>query len=610
LEFDELGPLDLKNIARPVEAFALRVVTAVPTAATPTGLISSLGIHAAPAHSLAVLPFAYLGSDTQNDYLADAITEDLTTEMARWPEVLVIARASASAYRGRSIDVRQVGDELGVRYVIDGSVRKFGERLRVTVQLISTETNAHLWTGRFDQDISDIGGGYEDIVSRILANLGIRMLDAEVARSRVERRNVPNVSDLLLRARSNYYKPWNRERAIETAALFEEALRLDPSSVAAMCGIADPLLDRFLILGSADRGNEDLLDRATILITRAADLEPNNERVIFSQGYLLRATGCHREAAQAFEHIIGYCPTFYAAHRHLGFCKASSGEWNEAIAHLQRSIRRDPLNAYNRTAHAWIGTALLMLRRDHESIEAQQRALSLGRTSSSQWRAQRYLMIAYAYALAGLLREAQDAQLRSAELWPHATARNPMLFNPARGIVNPVFRAHAPTIREALGRAGLRDHADEDADLGVNPCATLHADLVAATPMTIPGATTIRTGELVDLLSRKESLLIDVALDSWGLSIPGAIGLQGTGHGGSFSKTADDRFQGKIRELTAGERATPIVVFCANSERYTAYNLALRLVALDYTQVYWYRGGVEAWQASGLPQSDLILQSW
>jgi rhodanese-related sulfurtransferase len=104
--------------------------------------------------------------------------------------------------------------------------------------------------------------------------------------------------------------------------------------------------------------------------------------------------------------------------------------------------------------------------------------------------------------------------------------------------------------------------------------------------------------------------LIDVAFDSWGLSIPGAIGLQGAGHGGSFSKTVQDRFNTKIRELTAGDHAAPIVVCCANSERYTSYNLALRLVALGYTQVYWYRGGVEAWQANGLPEADLVLQDW
>jgi PQQ-dependent catabolism-associated CXXCW motif protein len=610
LEFDELGPLNLKNIARPIEAFALRVVTMMPIAETTTASIPSLSIRAAPTLSLAVLPFAYLGSDTQNDYLADAITEDLTTQMAQWPEILVIARASSSAYRGKSVDLRQVGDELGVRYVIDGSLRKFGERLRVTVQLISTETNAHLWTGSFDQDVANIGGGYEDIVSRLRAGLRIRVLDAEVARSRVERRNVPNVFDLLLRARSNYYKPWSRDRSIETATLFEEALRLDPTSVSAMCGIADPLLDRFLILGSADRGNEDLLDRAAIMITRAADLEPNNERVIFSQGYLLRAIGCHREAAQAFEHIIEYSPTFYAAYRHLGFCNASSGEWNEAIAHLQRSIRHDPFNAYNRTAYAWIATALLMLRRDHESIEFQQRALRLGRTSSSEWRAQRYLMIACAYALAGLAREAQGAQLRAAELWPYATARNPMLFNTARGMLNSVFRAQEPTIREALGRAGLRDHADEDADYCVQPSATLHADLVAPTPMTVPGATTIRTGELSSLLLRTKPLLIDVALDSWGYSLPGAVGLQGIGHGAAFSEGLQARFARKIHDLTGGDLTRPIVVFCVNCERFTGYNAALRLAALGYTRVHWYRGGVEAWEVNGQREDELVLQAW
>jgi adenylate cyclase len=135
-------------------------------------------------------------------------------------------------------------------------------------------------------------------------------------------------------------------------------------------------------------------------------------------------------------------------------------------------------------------------------------------------------------------------------------------------------------------------------------------DLVGHTPTTAPGATTIRTGELVNLLARLKPILIDSALDTWCQSIPNAIGLQGTGHGADFSDTVQNRFHRKMENLTKGDLLAPIVVFCVNSERFTGYNLALRLVALGYTQVYWYRGGVEAWQVNGLPETDLALQDW
>jgi len=164
--------------------------------------------------------------------------------------------------------------------------------------------------------------------------------------------------------------------------------------------------------------------------------------------------------------------------------------------------------------------------------------------------------------------------------------------------------------QEGLRLAGLRDHADGDADFGIAPDDVLHDESVGLTPIAVPGATTIRTQELFKMWKRSRPLLIDVAQDSWGQSIPGAVGLQGVGHGAAFSKSIENRFSRKMRDLTGGDLSAPIVAFCVNSERFTGYNLTLRLVALGYTQVLWYRGGVEAWQVGGFPESDLDLQSW
>ena len=122
--------------------------------------------------------------------------------------------------------------------------------------------------------------------------------------------------------------------------------------------------------------------------------------------------------------------------------------------------------------------------------------------------------------------------------------------------------------------------------------------------------TTIQTTELVSILEERLPVLIDVALGSWGKSIPGAVGLQGTGHGVEFSERVQDRFRRKIIDLIKGDFTAPIVAFCVNSERFTGYNLALRLVTIGCTSVYWYRGGVEAWQVRELPTNDLVLEDW
>jgi adenylate cyclase len=208
------------------------------------------------------------------------------------------------------------------------------------------------------------------------------------------------------------------------------------------------------------------------------------------------------------------------------------------------------------------------------------------------------------------MEDAHRALAEANRLWPFATVRSLPPTMTLLGLPHPAYLAQMRHVQEGLRLAGLRDHADEDADFGVVADSVLHTDLIGPTPISVPGATTIRTGELVNLMSRLKPIIIDVALDSWGRSIPDAVGLQGTGHGACFSEEVQGRFKRKMYILTQGDQSAPIVVFCVNSERFTGYNLALRLTALGYTQVYWYRGGVEAWQVNGLPESDLVLHDW
>jgi rhodanese-related sulfurtransferase len=162
----------------------------------------------------------------------------------------------------------------------------------------------------------------------------------------------------------------------------------------------------------------------------------------------------------------------------------------------------------------------------------------------------------------------------------------------------------------ALRLAGERDHADEDADFGVPEDRALHSEVAGPTSTSAPGVKTIRTAELARFLAKAQPVVIDTVTCSWGRSIPGAAGLKFAGLGGTFTDAAQERLRGKMRELTGGDLNRPVVAVGWNSERFDGRNLALRLAALGYTQIYWYRGGREAWEVNGLPETDLRMQDW
>jgi len=581
-----------------------RFTAAVDVLEERTVSVRDLGIANAPRLSLVVLPFENLGGDPCDDYLADAVTEDLTTNLSRLPGALVIARTSAAVYKDKSVDVRRVGQELGVRYAVEGSTRRLGDTLRVSVQLVSTETGAHLWADRFDQDVKDLSIGQDEIANRLSAELGVQVVEIETSRSVRERPTDPDAFDFFLRGRYAF-----KNQSMQSIAFYEQARQLDPSSARVMILLARELINRYIHTDFPDRGKPHLIERASALISAAATIEPNSEHVIFAQGFLLRAQARHAEAIALLQHLIDRAPNNCNAFRQLGICKIATGPAGEAIPLLHRSIRLDPLSPNHRFSCHFIGQALSLLYRDAESIEWQQRALAATVEVSPAWRARCYLLMAGAHAHLGQALDAQRAVLEANRIWPHMTVRTFAPLGPLRA-ADATLLVQVSRVREALRLARLRHHAEEDADFGVVEAGEVRTDLIGWTPTLVPGATTIRTDDLACLLARQKLLLIDVALGSWGRSIPGAIGLQGTGHGTGFSDDLQNRLSRKIQDLTKGDLSAPIVTFCVNSERFTGYNLAVRLVALGYTQVYWYRGGFEAWQVNGLPEAELSVQEW
>jgi adenylate cyclase len=236
---------------------ATAVSTPTPAAAAPTSISQPL---VAPRLSIVVLPFTNLSNDPDQQYFADGITEDLTTDLSRIPDMFVISRNTAVTYRNKPVDAKQIGRELGVHYLLEGSTRRSGNQVRVTAQLIDAETDTHLWAERFDHDTDDLLVLQNEITSRIANALGGELIAAEAARP-AER---PDALDHILRGRAAFLKPPSRDNYAEMIGLFEQALALDPRSVEAQGWLAAALSLR--VLGGMTESTATDLTRAEELV--------------------------------------------------------------------------------------------------------------------------------------------------------------------------------------------------------------------------------------------------------------------------------------------------------------------------------------------------------
>ncbi|HEY1383575.1 MAG TPA: tetratricopeptide repeat protein [Dongiaceae bacterium] len=554
-----------------------------------------------PRLSVVVLPFENLGGDPKDDYLADGITDDLTSDLAHLSSAFVIARDSAYTYKGKPKDVRKIGEELGVRYVLEGSVRRFGSTLRVNAQLVSGETGVHLWSDRFDEDISELAGGQEQIVARMRSELGVSLVEIEKARSVRERPTNPDAFDLVLRARAILYQPPNKEHRDEALRLLEEALSLDPGSVYALATSAFLLLERNGYPGWS--GAEDM-DRAEKLLARARSIAPGSELVLNYTLQWLRKMGRYQEAMAVAEELVQRFPNNPAGYFDLAQSKTIAGHAEETIPLSEQAIRLDPRSSWVFNRYVNMGFASLLLGRDMDAINFLERSLAINPDFyGHQWT---YRFLAAAYARTGRFSDAKHALAEADRIFPYDTVRSHWPDDPS----STVYAEQIRHMQDALRLAGERDHADEDADFHIAADAELHSEFAGLTPTAAPRATTIRTTDLAGLLASSEPVIIDTVSYSWGRSIPGAVGLRYSGVGGSFVDSVQDRLRIKMREMTSGDLNRPIVAVGWNSERFDGRNLALRLAALGYTHVYWYRGGREAWEVQGLAEAELDVQQW
>jgi adenylate cyclase len=443
--FDDLGEQSVKNIARPVHAYALSPATAasLPEVTIPlhpigpsrrsnssrlailaASIVAVIGIgiaiwwawpqgdssavpsqapvatsvqrpppteaKSAPRLSIVVLPFSNLSNDPDQQYFADGITENVTTDLSRIAHSFVISRNTAFTYRNKPVDTKQIGRELGVRYVLEGSVQRSGNRVRINAQLIDAETDKHLWTDRFDRDLGDFFALQNEITGRIANALNLELVGVEAARPT----DHPEALDYIFRGRAAYNKGSSREAYAEAIDQYERALVLDPGSVEAQSLLAGALggrvLDKLTDSAAAD------IVRAEGLIERALAISPLDPLAHLAKGVLLRAQNRPEEAMPEFETVLAFNPNSTQALHLLGWCKWLTGSIDEVIPLAQQAIRLNPRDPFIAHRYGRIGAVHLLQSRTDEAIVWLEKARNAN--PGAQYN---HAFLASAYALKG-----------------------------------------------------------------------------------------------------------------------------------------------------------------------------------------------------------------
>jgi adenylate cyclase len=404
--FTDLGTQQVKNIEEPVRAYVVAKLGETATAVTlATDVSKPLPLPDKP--SIAVLPFENMSGDHEQEYFADGMVEEITTALSRFKWLFVIARNSSFTYKGKTVDIKQVGRELGVRYVLEGSVRKASGKVRIAGQLIDAVTGAHIWADRFERDLTDIFVLQDEVTVAVVSAVQPKLLQTEIAMATRRRPENLTAYDLYLRAMQQFYLT-SREGLAEAIRLADHALVLDPrfglsAILAAVCHMqrvihgyaVDPEFDRkeavrlFRLALSVDDGDADTLAYAAIISAymvgdgdseiemadRAVALNPNSYLVWAARGQVYRIAGLHEEAIRSFERAMRLSPVDPRLHLLLvgmGLALTELGRFDEAIVAGKKAQRQNP--SYS-GAYPCLASAFAHLGREADAREAAARML-------------------------------------------------------------------------------------------------------------------------------------------------------------------------------------------------------------------------------------------
>ena len=405
LAASDLGPTQLKNIAEPVRVYALEVgklAQAKPGPAKPATpkkrsmiaagvavliVIAAIGawylragqkqaaIANAPTHlSIVVLPFRNLSGDPSQDYFADGITENLTTDLSRIRNSFVIGHNTAFTFKGKNIATKEISKELGVRYVLEGSVQRDQNHVRVNAQLIDGDTGAHLWADRFEESITDLFKLQDQVVARLANTLGYELVKAEAQRG--THSTNPDAIDLTMRGWAAIWQPPTKESITSARDYFERAIKLDPQNAEALVGLAYARLRaRFYGWSTAA---EDKPAAQMELLTKATAVNPGYAFAYYMKSVVLLRTKEYPEALAAAETEVALDPNSAYGYSAMGRVEALLGRCEQSIAHIKQAFALSPRDPLSGRWYAWLGVAEFCRGRLDAAIEQFKRAINSG----------------------------------------------------------------------------------------------------------------------------------------------------------------------------------------------------------------------------------------
>jgi TolB-like protein/class 3 adenylate cyclase len=403
IAFEDMGSQTLKNIIEPMRAWRMQVGSAS-ASALPKDVFAGSGQPLAlpDKPSIAVLPFQNMSGDPEQEYFADGMVEDVTTGLSRIKWLFVIARNSSFAYKGKAIDIKRVGRELGVRYVLEGSVRKSGNRVRITGQLIEVATNSHLWADRFDGDLEDVFDLQDRVTSSVIGAISPKLEKAEIELARQKPTQSLGAYDLYLRGLSSFYE-FTREGHRDALPFFQKAVEIDPQFALAYAAMAG-----WYITGKAfawTESSEQEVIEAEKLARRSLKLTNDDPRVLAHAGQALTyVVGKVEEGASVLDRAVNLDPNLAIARLWSGGAKNFQGNFDGAIEQFQYALRLSPLDPRAFLAYGGLASAHFLAGRYDQ-------ALDWATAGIRQWPhfiALHRLAMA-CYAMLGQISEAQEA---------------------------------------------------------------------------------------------------------------------------------------------------------------------------------------------------------
>jgi len=438
----DLGPTQLKNIAEPIRVYSLEV--GKPAQAKPAPTLAPEK-SSPPRLSMIVLPFANIGGDAEQEHFVDGVTESLTTDLSRIRGAYVVARNTAFTYKGKPLDVKTIGRELNVRYVLEGSVQRGGNRMRVNVQLIDAETGNHLWAERFDKPLADLFDMQDEIVARLANTLDAQLRSAEARRA--EQAPTPDSMDLYFQGMAWLYKGRTPDNVEQARGFFDRALAVDPDNVDALVGSA--FVD--VIEGASSFVTDPMaaFSAAEAKLTKALSSVPDHALGHLYLGFVDIMTKRAAEGIAECEHVLELDRNLAAAHASIGLGKVFIGRAEETEAHIAEALRLSPRDTL---AYLWMtraGIAKLKLGSYEQAVAWFRRAIDANRNHP-----QPHFVLGAALAQLGRLDEARSAVKAGLALNPaFAVSRARAAWTAMSD--DPTYLAQLEPIFDGLRKAGL-----------------------------------------------------------------------------------------------------------------------------------------------------------